>query len=232
MAVYTDSRTNGDGGGGVVRNNLVCNVRAGSGIGEVGHIVAYGLANEVVIAHNQAVNLIDAEHMGRAQGVYGDTREMSGTIIDGNEFENVTGGIYANNIPLANVVIKNNVIRVASGGTGLALFSPASAQTPMNNLVVENNIIVPAPGAIDVTAFGFGTSNTTATVTGNIFQGNGTGYDLRMPTQIVPDLARNPHSQIFWTWDNNVNLAGKPLKSFGGYDPDLGRGGRGRPAGR
>lgn len=200
----------------ILRNNLVYNITAGSSVGMPQYIHAY--SGNGTISHNRALNIIDTTGTFSGCAVYRDTWAGRDCIIENNVFENVSEGVYFNlpNLGFTNLVVRNNSITIAEGGYGVACYNP-DTNSKLTNLILKENIITPAPNAINVTAFYPYVRNLTANVTGNIFQGGGTGFDLSIYWQLVVPEWDNPGSGIHWnTWADNANLSGMQLNYSGG----------------
>jgi hypothetical protein len=190
---------------------MVMNVPSGNGggVGRPLYFNAYGAAGAII--HNRALNLPDVTG---ANAVYGDSWDQNDLRIIGNQFDNVACGIklVKDNWNMTNVVIKDNVIMTAEGGTGIAY--QTSTGHGVENLFISGNYLAPAnPGAINVSALSLNASGgyIHATVMNNVFQGAGAGYDFFVNWPESPANDAYPHSLQLKTWLNNVNLAGTQL---------------------
>jgi hypothetical protein len=201
--------------GGTVRNNLVYNINVGSSTGMVAYVNAYLAQAGVDLTHNRAFNLTGP--LGLAQAIYGGSTGLSNSIVQENICENVGVGMYFSSIGMTNQIIKNNIIRVATGGTGI-YYQGQGTNNPVQDLVLEGNIVVPFDGGTNVSAVYFDVSAATATVMNNVFQGNGTGWDLNVNSSSALYWGY-PGKTIHWnTWVNNVNLSGSQLSCGAGVD--------------
>jgi len=191
---------------GIIRNNLVHDVNVGIG-GIGGHIWGYGSGSGVALLNNRAANLIDTSVGAYAQGIYADSYGISNAIVRGNVLDNVTG---YNGIGVTNMVMKDNIIHVASGGIGIDFYGQSSNMA-IQNLIMNDNVVIPVSGATNTTALSFYPQKATATVRGNVFQGSPPGYDLAMYWAYAPYWG-NPGSQIQWIqWKDDINLSGTQL---------------------
>lgn len=195
---------------GIARNNLVYNVQTGIA-GAPAHLNA--LAAQNIVSHNY---VFDVTGSG-GYAAYLDTWNPRDILLEDNVFDNVNGGVFFNAQAnyLTNVVLRNNVIRPAEGGTGISYYTGEYNNTSafVTNLIVKDNIIYPSETATNVEGLGLD-SYITADVMGNILQGGGTLPDVWIDYQTDPIWWQSiyPYPVQLNTWAGNVNFNGTQLR--------------------
>jgi hypothetical protein len=197
--------------GAIMRNNLVMNIPSGiSGLGIPRYVNAYGAGG--TIERNQALNLPNGS------AAYADSWNMRDVLIKDNVFDNIKNGVNFNMYwsSVTDLIIKNNLIKPAEGGTGISLAFYTNT-IYASNVVIQANTIYPSSTATNVTALGlWGTMN--VTVMNNVLQGGGNGSDFFVNW---PGDPLSANTLNITRWSDNVNFAGTQLveANSGSYQP-------------
>jgi hypothetical protein len=195
--------------GAVIRNNLVENITTG-GTNQPAWFHGYTATTGTII-HNYASNLFNAD------GIYRDTYNGTNVLIDGNVMNNVSDCIRFEMLQyhLDGLIIKNNYLRPAENGIGIAYYTDAAqtsyglfdANAFVTNFVIERNIIYASTSAINVSALSLG-NRTSVSILNNVLQGKGHGADLLLN---FPRRNPQPHTLKIESWSGNVNMMGYRL---------------------
>jgi hypothetical protein len=193
--------------GGVVRDCMVMDVTAGTGVGRPPFFNSYWAP---IVTHCQARNLAG----GGAHTCYCDSWNWRDVVIEDNKFENVREGVsvgfVANHID--GLMIRSNIITVADGGVGinfwLSMKNPS--QCFVTNLVISGNQIYPGMRAVNTSGLAlYGTIS--ASIINNVLQGKGSGHDFDASREVslVPPYVGEVRIKDF---TGNVNVSGVPVE--------------------
>jgi hypothetical protein len=190
----------------IMRNNLVHDIQVGTGLGRVKWLNAY--SGGQIVGHNRARNIVGGS------GYYWDDWFLQDIVIEDNTFDNISYGVNfsSQGFTSTNIVIKNNLIRPATGGYGM-YFTGGNTN---NNLILKDNIIFPSDGVANTWGLSVG-SLMTLTAMGNILQGGGTGYDVGFlePVPNWNNWQYNTNRVLgINAWLDNVNLSGTQLNEL------------------
>ncbi|MDE3069094.1 MAG: hypothetical protein KGJ60_16310 [Verrucomicrobiota bacterium] len=196
--------------GAVIRDNLAENVAVG-GPGQPAFFNAY-TASSAILLHNRAENLPNAT------GIYRDTWNGTNVLIEGNVMDNVKYCIrfVMLHYHLNGVIIKNNVLRPAEHGFGIAYFTDASkfnlgkydTNAFITNLVIAGNVVYPSASAKDTTALSID-GHASVSIVNNVLQGSGSGADLLVNYSIRTSAGGlYPRGLKLNSWSGNVRLDG------------------------
>ncbi len=183
--------------GGIIEDNLVESVSAGTGAGQPAWFNAYSAWG--TLRHNRAINIY-------GNGVYCDTPGTTGDfVIDGNYMRNVYDCINFNMVgtQIVGVTIADNDLQPSSGGCGISYYTGECSQYPsayVANLVVKDNIVVPYNNAGATRALQLN-GYVSGIVTDNILQGSPDGYDFFVNPANEAGLSIS-------TWSGNVDFRG------------------------
>jgi len=198
--------------GGVTRNNMVYNINTTTGPAWIHALTCAG-----TVRQNYVWDLF-----GNAMAAYHDSWSMADQLIDGNVFDNVSGGImdYSSTWE-TNIVYQNNIMRIAENGVGINYYNGAGNNNNpgATNILINNNISYPSvlSTAYSIQALALN-GYVTASVMDNVFQGapGNYGADLFMNYGCSPSWFQGyyPYDVTLNTWRGNVNLLGTQLKDI------------------